>query len=214
MEILKGLETLYTAVVCDILDDLGYRDQILNRKIRPLTHVLNICGRVRTAQAVPVTKVPERPYELEIKMMDEVDTGEVLCIDAGFDETSGLWGELLTTAAVYRGCRGVVMSGCSRDLWAIDEIEFPVFALGTHPADSKGRVDIVSLGEPIELAGVTTEEGDFILGDRDGTVIIPGKIIDDVVHNALEKVSGENKVRDGLRKGVPMSVVFERYGIL
>ncbi len=213
-EIVQHLETLYSAVVCDILDGIGCRDQILNRHIRPLTHVTKICGRVKTAQAVPVTEVPEHPYELEMKMMDEVEAGEVICIDAGSNETNGLWGELMTTAAVYRGCRGVVMSACSRDLWAIEDTEFPVFGLGTHPADSKGRVDIVSLGEPIKLTGVTAEDGDFIIGDRDGTVVIPGKIIDEVIRNALEKVLGENVARNDLRDGVPISVVFERYGIL
>lgn len=210
----SDLESLYSAVVCDILDDLGHHNQVINRQIRPLTHVSKICGRVRTAHAVPVTEAPKRPYELEIKMIDEVEEGEVICIDAGSDETCGLWGELLTTAGIYKGCGGVVMSGCSRDLWAIEETEFAVFGLGTHPADSKGRVDIVDLGGPISLTGVALREGDFILGDRDGIVVIPREIVDDVIHRALEKVSGENLVRKDLRDGVPMSVVFERYGIL
>lgn len=208
------MEKLYTAVVCDILDVLGYRNQALSPGIRPLTHVKKVCGRVKTVRIETVTEVPERPYQLEMKMMDEVDAGEVLCIDSGNDQTNGFWGELMTTAAVFRGCRGVVMSACCRDLWGIEKTEFPVFGIGVHPADSKGRVDIVNLGDPINLTGVRVEQGDYVLGDCDGTVIIPAKIIGEVITKALEKVSGENVARNDLEKGVPMSVVFERYGIL
>ncbi len=212
--IIEHLDTLYSAVVCDILDDIGYREQTLSRHIRPLTHASRICGRIKTAQAIPVSETPKRPYELLMKMMDEVEVGDVICINAGSDETSGLWGELLSTAASYCGCNGVVMSACSRDLQQIEEMGFPVFGIGAHPADSKARVDFSSIGEPINISGVRIVEGDYVIGDCDGTVIIPSNIIEKVILKSLEKVSGENVARDDLRKGVPLSTVFERYGIL
>jgi regulator of RNase E activity RraA len=115
---------------------------------------------------------------------------------------------------VYKGVAGVVMTACTRDMWKIKELNFPVFGLGFHPADSKGRVDVISIGEPITISGVATRRGDLILGDEDGVVIIPQQVAEETLRLAHEKVSGENRARADLAAGVPMGEVFRKYGIL
>lgn len=208
------LSKLYSAVVADVLDALGYRNQTLPAEIRPLTPARQVCGRVFPARASVVDKVPAKPYELEIAAVDNMVADDVLVVDVGNDFTCGFWGELLTTACLVKGVRGVVMSACTRDLWKIRELDFPVFGLGYHPADSLGRADILEIGKPIEFGGVKTAQGDFILGDDDGTVIIPQQVIDQALAKAEEKVSGENMVRAELQKGVSIGEVFKKYGIL
>jgi regulator of RNase E activity RraA len=213
-DLLTELSALYAAVVADVLDGLGHRNQTLPAHIRPLTPVQKVYGRVCTARAVTVQEIPAEPYKLEIAAVDGMSRGDVLVVDAGDDRTCGFWGELLTTACLYKGVRGVVMTACTRDMWKIKELDFPIFGIGYHPADSKGRADIIEIGQPITLGGVVARQGDYVLGDEDGTVIIPIEVAAEAVRLAKEKISGENIARADLASGVPMGEVFRKYGIL
>jgi regulator of RNase E activity RraA len=208
------LAPLYAAVVADVLDGLGFRNQTLPARIRPLTPAQKVYGRVCTAKAVTVQEIPAEPYKLEIAAVDGMGRGDVLLVDVGNDETCGFWGELLTTACLYKGVHGVVMTACTRDMWKIKELNFPVFGIGFHPADSKGRADIIEIGQPITIGDVVAKQGDYILGDEDGTVIIPAEAAEETVRLAKEKISGENIARADLARGVPMGEVFRKYGIL
>ena len=214
MNPLTSLEKLYSAVVADVLDSLGYRNQILSSRIHALTSAKRVSGRVFTARAVAVDEIPEHPYQLEMKAIDTMSPGDVLVVDADHNQESAFWGELLSTACQAKEVRGIVMSACSRDLWALEKMGFPVFGIGTTPADSLGRLDVISIGEPIQIDGVETKKGDYVLGDQDGVVIIPSEVLNEAIEGALEKVSGENTVRDELRAGVPVSEVFRKHGIL
>lgn len=213
-ELIKQLESLYSAVVCDVLDALGYPKQSLSTEFRPLTPAKRLAGRIFTARAHVVTEVPAEPYKLEIEAVDRLESGDVFVVSADADRTCGFWGELLTTACQYKNVNGVLMDACTRDLWKINEMNFPIFGIGYHPADSKGRVDIFELQIPIELGGVSITPGDYVIGDEDGVVIIPQKVAAEAVKLALEKVSGENIARADLAAGVPMGEVFRKYGIL
>ena len=106
------------------------------------------------------------------------------------------------------------MSACTRDLWALSKFEFPVFGIGHTPTDSKGRIDVTQFGKPIHIDGVKTNNGDYILGDIDGVIIIPEKILDKTVQLAQDKVNGENTLRSDLSDGMPVTEAFQKHGIL
>ncbi|MCB1204010.1 MAG: RraA family protein [Verrucomicrobiae bacterium] len=211
---LDQLAPLYSAVVADVLDAHGYPNQCLGPSVRPLTPAQRVAGRVFTLKAEVVHAVPEHPYALEMAAIDAAQTGDVLVVDAGHDLSCAFWGELLSTACVAKGVQGVVMTGCSRDLWALNRLGFPVFGIGCSPADSKGRLDVTAIREPIVIDGVATKQGDYILGDCDGVVIIPEEVASEVIRAALEKISGENTVREELAAGAPVAEVFQKHGIL
>ncbi len=213
-KIIETLEGLYAAVVADVLDSQGYRNQILSANIRALTPTQQVCGRVYTAKMISVNEIPAEPYKLEMEAIDNMQKGDVFLIDAGYDKTSGIWGELLTTACQYKGIRGVVMTACCRDMWAINEMAFPVFGIGYHPGDSAGRSDIIEIGEEIEIDGVKAKCGDYIIVDQDGGVIIPAEVISETLRLAQEKVFGEDTVREELMAGDSLKKVFEKHGIL
>ncbi len=208
------LSRLYSAVVADVLDSMGHRNQILGPDIRALTPADKVCGRVFTAKAVAVDEYPAEPYKLELQAIDCMQSGDVLVVDAQHDKHSALWGELLSTACIAKGVRGIVMSACCRDMWALRQMVFPVFGIGCTPADSAGRLDVVSIGQPIQIDDVAAKNGDYILGDVDGVVIIPQELAEQAIRLAAKKVSGENTVREELRAGVPAAKVFKKYGIL
>ncbi len=208
------LENLYTAVVADVLDGLGHRNQTLSADIRAMTPARQVAGRIFTAKAEAVDAIPAEPYKLEMAAIDAMTAGDVLVVDADHNRQSAFWGELLSTACAAKGVRGAVMSTCTRDLWALEKMEFPVFGIGRTPADSKGRIDVTAIGEPITIDGVTIAPGDYLLGDPDGVVIIPAAALDETLRLAQEKVNGENTVRDDLANGMPVTEAFEKHGIL
>lgn len=206
------LKRLYTPVVADVLDRLGYRDQCLRADIRPLAPTHQCAGFARTVHAVPAPTIdPPEPYQGEMAAVDALGTDDVMVVSRC--EWS-FWGELLSTAALYRGCRGIVIDGYTRDTRAILDLGFPVFCRGIHPADSLGRMDVDAHDVPIDCGGARVEPGDLILADHDGVVVIPQGIAEDALTRAEEKVRGENLVRRKLAEGMPVSEAFRRYGIL
>lgn len=133
---------LYTAVLGDVMDSLGYRQQIMRHDIRPLYAGATVVGRAATMLAVETDQIAAEPYKLELALLDDLKPGEVVVCGCEGAPRSGIWGELLSTQARARGGRGALIDGFCRDLRAIRTMGFPVFAAGLSPADSLGRNDV------------------------------------------------------------------------
>lgn len=106
------------------------------------------------------------------------------------------------------------MDGPTRDVEKILAINFPTFALGTSPLDSKGRIDGVARDVPVTIGDCPCVPGDLIFGDRDGIVVIPAGVAGEVLARAKAKIEGETTVRQELAAGKSVREVFARYGIL
>ena len=207
---------LYSSVVSDVLDDAGHRNQVLRPEIRPLYPGAKVVGRAATMLAIEVTELPPEPYKFLMELLDDLQPGDVVvgAVQAGGQSRAALWGELLSTHTRARGGRGVVLDGLSRDSWGIVDMKFPVFATGLSPADSKGRLEVIAIRATIPVGGVSVANGDLVVADDDGCVVVPAAIEAEIVRLALEKVSGENTMRDILRKGASIKEVFAEHGIL
>jgi regulator of RNase E activity RraA len=206
------LAKLYTPVVADVLDRIGYRNQSLAPRIRPLWPEAKAAGFALTVQTVPAqSQTPAHPYAGELAAVDSLQDGDMLVVSQA---ACSFWGELLSTAAKYRGCRGVVLDGPTRDSRAILAMGFPVFHVGFHPADSLGRLDVVGHNVPIECGGVLIHPGDLVLADHDGVAVVPQAAAEETLQLAEEKVSGENLVRKALAEGMTTTEAFAKFGIL
>ena len=207
---------LYTAVLSDVLDELGYRHQVLPPRIRPLDEALVLVGRARTGLYRDVYHLPRghNPYELEIALVDDLKPGEVAVLACGASGRIAPWGELLTTASLARGANGCLTDGLVRDVRSIRELRFPVFHGGIGPLDSKGRGEVTAIDVPVECAGVTVNPGDLVFGDADGVLAVPQPIVRQALKLALEKVESEDRTRDELRQGALLGEVFKKYGVL
>lgn len=211
------LATLYTAVLSDVMDEMGYFNQALRPFVRPLDEALSFMGRARTGLYAQTHSVldGENPYELEIRLVDDLKPGDVAVFACdGPTDRIAPWGELLTTAAKARGAAGCVTDGLVRDVRHIRKMQFPVFHGGIGPLDSKGRGRMIEMDRPVVCAGVRICAGDTVFGDVDGVVVVPQAISDQVFAKALEKVTHENRTRDELRKGRLLSEVYSKYGVL
>jgi regulator of RNase E activity RraA len=206
---------LYAAVICDSLDELGYRNQAMNERIRPLEVGSQILvGRAKTILAADVYHIVENPYEKEIEALDSVKPGEVVIAATNQSTRNGMWGELLSTSSKMRGARGAIVDGLIRDTNKIIELGFPVYCTGFKPVDSKGRGLVIDYDCPVEAGGVVVYPGDIIFADRDGVAVIPKAVVEQVVEMAIAKVTGENNSRRELFEGKLLRDVYEKYGVL
>src|SRR5262245_50348784 len=168
-------ELLTSAVLADVLDALGQPASALPRTIRPLNPKWKLLGRAATLSAASVSVQPERPYEVELACVDALRPGDVLVAATNGDQSSALWGELLSTASQAHGAVGVVTDGLTRDAAQIIAMDFPVFTAGFSPLDSKGRLDGVAFGQPVRIGSRLVRPGDWIFGDIDGVVVVPAE---------------------------------------
>jgi len=207
---------LYTAVLSDVLDELGFRAQALPPSIRPLDDTRNMVGVARTGlyREVFEVRAGENPYELEIALVDDLKPDDVAVFGCGGSTRIAPWGELLSTAARARGAAGCLTDGFVRDIRQIRQLGFPVYHAGIAPLDSKGRGKVADIDVPIECGGVRVLPGDLVVGDADGVIVVPRAVEADALDRAFAKVSGENRTREELERGAKLADVFARHGIL
>src|SRR5436190_942678 len=207
-------EHLYSAVVCDALDKVGLRNQSPRVPLKPLTVPGVLVGRCKTTLWAEMAHVDRRPYELELQAVDTCQPDDVLIAAASGSMRSGLWGELLSTAARRSGCVGAIVDGAVRDVVKMTTMGFPVFARGTSPYDSRDRNRVIDVDVPVEIDGVRFSPGDLVIADADGIVVVPQAVEAEVIHAAWEKVHAENEVRAAITGGMTATEAFKKYGVL
>lgn len=208
-------EVLSVPLLCDSLDAAGYRHQSPRLPIVPITipHV-TLIGRCKTTLWADMAHVDPVPYELELKAVDSCRPDDVLICAAAGSNRSGIWGELLTTASRNTGCIGVIVDGAVRDIAKMRIMNFPVFARGANPYDSRDRQRVIDVDVPVELDGVVFRPGDLVAADEDGIVVVPQEVEQQVVRAAWQKAHAENQVRDAIRQGMSATKAFETFGVL
>ncbi len=207
-------DKLYSAVINDALDSIGCRNQSPRISLRNLTSTGILVGRCKTTLWAEMFHEDPRPYQLELQAVDGSHPDDVLIAAANGSMRSGVWGELLTTAARNRGCIGAIIDGAARDIAKIREMDFPVFARGACVYDSKDRQRVIDIDVPVELDGVVLSPGDLVVADEDGVVVVPRAAEEEALRLAWEKASAENEVRDAIRAGMKASTAYEKFGVL
>ncbi len=171
-------------------------------------------GRALPILQTAVYRRPEEPYKILFEAFRALQPNDVFVITTTGHYESGVWGGLLSTSAQAHGAVGCVIDGLTRDVHEIEEIDFPVFAVGRSAVDSEGRCEGVEWGAPIDCAGARVEYGDIVVGDDMGVVVVPGEMAAEVLDRAEAKQRGESNVREILATGADVGEVFKEHGIL
>lgn len=203
---------LYTGAVADVLDANGYRRQVLPAAISPLTLTMKLAGPAFPGRGEPTDDPTHDDTASRLAMLESVPSGSVSVWACGGHGGSAHWGEIMTRAVMERGCVGAVIDGGLRDTDDLLRLGFPVFSRFRSAASSIGRWDILEWDCPIEVGETTIDPGDWIFGDADGVVVVPGEVLDDVVAAAEDKARKEADMRRQLAEGVKPSEVFGRLG--
>ena len=126
--------------------------------------------------------------------------GSALVVDVGTERELGYWGEVLTTAAESRGVVGLVIDGCVRDTEALEAHGFPVFSAGIALRGASKSLE-GTVDRPAVVAEVDVNPGDWVVGDRDGVVIVPGENLEGIVAAGRARAEREARYFEQLRSG-------------
>lgn len=190
-EIVRNFERVPAHIVAQaaefqpaILADVAGRRGALDGRIKALRPRMKLAGTVLTVEVRPGDNLM---IHAAIAM---AKPGDVLVIDGKGDQTSALMGTIMMTACKKVGIAGVVIDGACRDSLEIDEMDFPVFCVGTNPNGPTKSIG-GRIGHPVSIGGVTVHAGDFIVGDADGVVAVERDKIESLLPHAAKKVKDE-----------------------
>lgn len=213
---------LFTAVVGDVMDLMGYQHQFLPPRIQPLRDDMIVVGR-----AMPVLEADDaggegpgrasamlnQPFGLMLRALDDLKKNEVY-VCTGSSPTYALWGELMSTAAGNRGAAGAVVDGYSRDTRGILSLNFPTFSYGRYAQDQRARGKVIDLRCTIQIGAVRIAPGDIIFGDMDGVCVVPRAIEREVIEAAWHKAHGEKQVFEAIKGGMGAQAAWDKFGIM
>lgn len=206
--------SLYSGILCDVLDSLGYRNQAISNAISGLTEDTVIFGPAFTSIGTQVYSMPENPLIAQTRVVDQLGEDEIYVLVTRGEYNCAVFGELFATAINQRKGAGVLLDAYARDIKQLKAMDFPLFYRGKNPKTSKGRCEINECQIPVTMDGVTINPGDYIFGDCDGVVIIPKELIDDVLDRAFALIKDEDRVRDGLLSGDSLEKVYTEIGAI
>ena len=213
---------LFSAVIGDVMDKMGFLNQFLPPQIKPLRDDMLLAGRAMTVLEADVyneisgsgnNPILDKPFGLMLEALDDLKEDEIY-ICTGSSPTYALWGELMSTRAIKLGATGAVVNGYSRDTNGVLAIDFPTFSYGRYAQDQGPRGKVIDFRVEIEMGGVIIRPGDIVFGDIDGVCIIPQKIEKETIKAALEKATGEKLVKTAIENGMGAREAFDKFGIM
>ncbi|MHC4455164.1 MAG: RraA family protein, partial [Planctomycetota bacterium] len=122
-----------------------------------------------------------------VEAIDKAEKGDVIVIDSG-GIGPAVWGELATQSAIQKELAGVVVNGAIRDSGEIRKLQ----------GEPKGFGEI---GIPINISGITINDGDWIVGDCDGLIVIPKREAREMANHAMDWLEQENRIREEITQG-------------
>jgi len=177
-----------------ILADVAGRRGTMHGRIAALRPRMKVAGPALTVEVRPGDNL------MIHAAMALARPGDVLVIDGKGDQTSALMGTIMMTACRQLGIAGVIVDGAVRDSLEIDEMDFPVFSVGTNPNGPTKSIG-GRIGHAVSCGGVTVHAGDFVLGDADGIVAVERTRLPGLLPLAARKVDDEAARIAQIRQG-------------
>lgn len=207
---------LSASLICDAFDLLGEPVPALHESLRPV----NEDQPTLAGWAYPIagqSEEREGPDRRKLEVVDQVPRDSVTVWAGNDAQGICLFGDLIASTLASRGSRGAVVSGGVRDVDAIRQLGFPVFARYVSPVQSIGRWIVTTHAQPVYLPGalgtkVRVAVNDFVFGDRDGCVVVPQAKLAAVLEIAEKTLATETKAREDGADGISAIEMLERYG--
>ncbi|MDR6521055.1 MULTISPECIES: RraA family protein [Variovorax] len=188
--VVKEASTFQPAILADVAGRRG----AMHGRIKALRPNMKVAGTAFTVEVRPGDNL------MIHAAMAMAKPGDVLVIDGKGDQTAALMGTIMMTACKKLGIAGVVIDGAARDSLEIEEMDFPVFSVGTNP---NGPTKMVPgrIGHPVSVGGVIVNPGDFVIGDADGVVVVEREKIEGLLPSAAKKVKDEAARIEAIKGG-------------
>jgi len=195
-ELIKAFSMVSTPNISDAMHKKGAMEGI-----RPIKLGFHMVGKAFTVRTM------DGDWAKPIEAIDKAKKNQVIVIDAN-GGTTAIWGELATWSAKLKGIAGVVIDGAVRDIDDIIKIDFPIFSRHKSPnaGDPKGFGEICT---EITCGGQVVRDGDWIIGDDSGVVVVPQEISQEIANRALDVKEQENRIRAEIKKGGSLGSVIK-----
>jgi regulator of RNase E activity RraA len=201
MNLADRLAACHSSVVHDVMKSRGLAIRVLPRTIAGIETSMRAAGPVFTVRGRPDPTLDAHTSLYEwAGLLSRVPTGHVVVCQPQ-DDTRALFGGLSAEALAIKGARGYIVDGGCRDLQAIADQGFPVFARFATPIDIVCAWRAEAFEVPVAIGGVQVRADDFVLADRDGIVLIGAAEVETVVSEAERKMSTEGEMVRAIRAG-------------
>jgi len=195
------------ATLCTALFKRGLRNQFI-QDVRPLNGNLpNMVGEAYTLRYIParedlnpISAFLDRKHPQRVAI-EECPKGAVLVIDSRKDARAASAGGILVTRLMVRGVAGVVTDGGFRDSPDIAGLDFPAYHHRPAAPTNLTLHQAIAINEPIGCGDAPVWPGDVVVGDREGVVVIPAAIADEIALEAVEMTAFEDFVVEKVVEG-------------
>jgi regulator of RNase E activity RraA len=211
-ELTERLGRCYTGAVHDVLRMMGHEHCVLPPAIKAIAPGTRLAGPVWTVSGrIDRTRSRDETLLSWCTLLSRAPAGHVVVCQPHNHEIA-LMGELSAQTLQARGVLGYVVDGGSRDTDLVLEQGFPVFCAFLTPADIVERWMSDRYGEPVVIGEVTISTGDYLLGDRDGVVIVPSRLVEEAVARTEAVVATESEMRRALIGGMDPVDAYHKFG--
>ena len=202
-------DKLSTALISDVLDEMGYQQQMMPIEIKPNFLEARIFGRARTMTLKPLEH-GENYLDVYkgLYFVERLNKGDVLVVANAFPNYA-FFGELMSTLAKYRGVDGVIVDGCTRDYVETVKMGYPVFSKTHFARDIKKRGIVDKLDEQVKVGDVLLTKEDLIFGDHDGIIVIPKIIETEVLAKCVKVANLETAIKSDILSGVSVDRILK-----
>lgn len=206
---IAALKGVTTATLTTILLKKGLRN-VWVRGAKPIrTGQPRIVGRAFTLRFVPAREDLATPESWSSPIstraaIEAMPEGCIAVVDAMGVTDAGIFGDILCARMVKRGVAALVSDGVVRDVHGVLATGLPVWCNGVAAPPSVAGLTFVNWQEPIACGGVAVFPDDLIVIDDDGAVLIPAKLVDEVVEQGIEQERLEGWIMGEVEKGTAL----------
>jgi regulator of RNase E activity RraA len=200
------LMTVSTATLCTALFKRGLRNQFI-QDVRPLNANLpNMVGEAFTLRYIParedlnqISVFQDRAHPQRVAV-EQCPAGAVMVFDSRKDARAASAGSILISRLMVRGCAGVVTDGGFRDSPEIAALPFPAYHNRPSAPTNLTLHQALDINVPIGCGDVAVWPGDVLVGDKEGAIVIPAHIADEIAQEAVQMTAFEDFVTEMVQK--------------
>jgi regulator of RNase E activity RraA len=203
---------LSSALLSDLLDDLGYKNQIIKGLGHCSVDRAQLLGWAKTLKLrrIDIDDDFRQIYDA-LNHYKTLVPGDVICVENEEAEYA-YFGELNANMAIRQGVKGVIVGGKTRDRSDVQRTGLPVFSSGFTCQDVRGRAVMHSMNQNIVVNGVYISPGDMIFADNEGVAVIPKKLITEVFRHINDRFKNERNIVSDIASGVTVSDLLRNRG--
>lgn len=206
---MHALTGVTTATLTTVLLKKGLRNVWIRGAFPLAPGTTRVAGRAFTVRFIPAREDLATPASWSSPKstraaIEDMPAGCIAVVDANGCKDAGFWGDILCARMAKRGVAALVSDGVVRDVAGVLSTGLPVWAAGVAAPPSVAGLTFVDWQQPIGCGGVAVFPNDVIVADRDGAVVIPAAMVDEVTELSVEQERLEGWIMTEIDRGVPL----------